>query len=368
MAIPVERVTIIGMGLIGGSLGMALTQSGVVPQVTGVDCNEETLELALQTRAAHHVTSDLKEGIAGAQVVVLATPVGTYPQIITAIKPWLQAGAVVTDVGSAKAGIVTYMEEHLPPGVFFVGGHPMAGSERTGIQAADRYLFENAVYALTPSSQTDPGALKVVNSLVSAIGARVVTLRPEEHDMIVAAVSHLPHLLAVAMVNTAGQVAREYPNTLMLAAGGFRDTTRVASGDSYLWRDICLANDSAILQTINLFRNLLDDLEDTIRQRQEEALVRCFDSAREIRNQIPARMKGILPSIYEVVVTVPDRPGMIGDMAQVLGQAGINIIDIEILRVREGDGGTIRLGFQSQEAADQAVTILRGKGIVAKRR
>ncbi|KKM08816.1 prephenate dehydrogenase [Clostridiales bacterium PH28_bin88] len=368
MRLPVRKVTIIGLGLIGGSLGMAWTQGGAVQEVNGVDMDPEALQMGLETRAIHRGTTDLAEGVKDADIVVLATPVGQVPEMARRISPYLKPGCVVTDVGSTKRGIVDQLEASLPPGVHYVGGHPMAGSEQAGIRAADRYLFENAVYLLTPTTRTSAAALEQVTKLVGATGARVITIDPDEHDLIVAAVSHLPHLLAVALVGTVDRVALAHPEALMLAAGGFRDTTRVAGGNPVMWRDICLANREKLLQMLGYFRRVLDEMETSIEAGDGPDLARRFEQARSVRGQIPAKMKGLLPSLYEVVVTVPDRPGVIGQMARLLGDHDINIIDIEILRVREGEGGSIRLGFQTEPAANRSVEVLRENGIIAKRR
>lgn len=363
-----SRVTIIGLGVIGGSLGMALLQGGTAAEIVGVDTDPDTLQVALETQTVHRGTIDPIEGVRDADLVVIATPIGQIPAVIDRIRAHLRPGTVITDVGSSKEEVVRIVEAALPPGVLYVGGHPMAGSEQTGIRGADRYLFENAFYVLTPTAQTHPEALGLVREMVTAVRAKIIELSPREHDRLVAAVSHLPHLLAVALVNTVAGIARTSNEVFALAAGGFRDTTRVAGGDPVMWRDICLANREMILWAIKDFRRSLDDLENLINNMSGPGLMTEFERARDVRVNIPARMKGFLPGIFELVVTVPDRPGMIARIANILGQRGINIIDIEILRVREGDGGTIRLGFQGETEAVAALAALRDHGIIVKRR
>ncbi len=364
----ISKVAIIGMGLIGGSIGMALTYSGTVEQVTGIDQDSHALQLAMETGAVHTATQDLVAGLSQADVVFLALPVSTIINLGSTIGPLLQPGSVVTDVGSVKQVVVQHMERILPPGISYVGGHPMAGSERVGIQAADRYLLENAAYVLTPTSRTDQRALQVVSHLVQVMGARPIILDPVQHDEMVAAVSHLPHLVATALVQTAAFLDSKCPGTLTLAAGGFRDATRIAGANPVMWRDICLANRGQLLKVMQHFRATLTELEALITDGRGDELMEVFHHACQVRAQIPAKAKGLLPPLAEVVVTVPDRPGMIGHLAQVLGNGGINITDIEILRVREGEGGTIRLGFLTDQSADMAVGLLRASGVVAKRR
>ncbi|MHB1127193.1 MAG: prephenate dehydrogenase/arogenate dehydrogenase family protein [Bacillota bacterium] len=368
MARKVNRAAVVGLGLIGGSLAMAWTQGKAIPEVVGVDLDPESLEIGVETGAIHRGETDLEKGIRHADLIVLAMPVGQMRPVMEQLRPHLRPGMIVTDVGSTKADFVKYMEDNFAGVVDYVGGHPMTGSERGGIEAADKYLFENAVYLLTPTAKTNPEALETVSHLVRAAGARVVTIDPEEHDLMVAAVSHLPHLVAVALVNTVGNLSVDHPQALMLAAGGFRDTTRVAMGDPVMWRDICLTNRDRICEMIRRFRVFLDQIETSVLEHDTGSLMEDFRAAKETRMQIPAKMKGFLPGIFELVVTVPDRPGMIADIARILGAAGINIADIEILRIREGEGGTIRLGFQSEEAVQLALVQLRQQGIIAKQR
>jgi len=363
-----SRVAIIGLGVIGGSLGMALRQGNCVAEVTGVDPNSDARHVALDTRAIHRGTADPEEGVREADLVVIATPIGQISTVVSQIKDYLRPGAVVTDVGSSKEEVVRALELMLPPGVHYIGGHPMAGSEQAGILGADRYLLENAFYVLTPTERTTPEALRLVRDMVAAVRAKLIELSPREHDRLVAAVSHLPHLLAVALVNTVADISRTSQEVFALAAGGFRDTTRVATGDPVMWRDICLANGEMILGALDDFRQVLDTMEGLICSGSGDGLLSEFARARETRSSIPARVKGFLPGIFDLVVTVPDRPGMIAEIANILGQRGINIVDIEILRVREGDGGTIRLGFHGEEAVNEALSALRECGIIVKRR
>ncbi len=363
-----KRVCIIGIGLIGGSLGMAIIGRALAEKVIGVDLSQENLNLAQATGAINTGTSDLLAGVAGADLVVLATPVGTYPELLKKIAPHLAPGTIVTDVGSTKEIVVREAELVLPPTIAFVGGHPMAGSEQVGVLGSDAYLFENAVYLLTPTANTMDQALQKIAKLCTGIGSRVFTFTPEEHDVMVAAVSHLPHLIATTLTNTVGKVQEQYPNTLLLAAGGFRDTTRVAMGSPSMWRDIFLANRKHILALISQYQATLAMLEEQISQGDGDAIYQELESARNLRKQIPTKLKGYWPQLFEIVITVPDQPGMIAKVAAILAEENINIADIEILRVREGEGGTIRLGFTTPGSDEAAVKLLLSRGIIAKQR
>lgn len=244
----------------------------------------------------------------------------------------------------------------------------MAGSEIAGVNGADPYLFENAVYAVTPTRDVDGSVVERLTEFVRQLGAKPVVMDPDEHDLVVAAVSHLPHLAASSLVNTAALVEETSAFTLMLAAGGFRDTTRIASGDPGLWRDICFSNKEKLLEVIGLYRSMVDRVEREISAEDGENFLTFLADAKTVRDTIPRKLKGYWPHLDEVVVTIPDRPGMIGQVAALLGSHGINIDDIEILRVREGEGGSLRLGFAAINVSDRAVGILEGAGLIARKK
>ena len=361
-----QKVVIIGVGLIGGSLGLALKERGLAAEVVGVGRSPENLAVALEYGAIDRV--DQPAGaLPGADLVVLAIPVGTVRQVLAQCRPHFTAATLVTDVGSTKAEVVAVAAELLPPETAFVGGHPMAGSEVAGAAGADPYLFENAYYILTPTATTPGWALERAAALARGVGALVATMSPEEHDAAVAAVSHLPHLVAAALVNAvAGRPGAD--SILHLSAGGFRDTTRIAAGNTTMWRDIFLSNRDALLDLLGSFRSSLKRLEQAVAAEDGEAIMGELDQACRVRSGLPVRRKGYLPVLYEIVVTVPDKPGIIGSMALQLGEAGINITDIEILRVREGEGGTIRLAFATPDEQERAVALLAAKGIPTRRR
>jgi prephenate dehydrogenase len=362
------RVVIIGVGLIGGSLGMAIKRLGLAAQVVGVGRNEANLRTALEVGAVDEITTDAASGVRDTDLVVVATPVSAVAPVVVEISPHLKPGTIVTDVASTKASIVGALEPlGREKGFFFVGGHPMTGSERSGVQSADPFLFENAYYILTRTAETDTGALDRMRDLTESIGARVVELSPEAHDFYIAAVSHLPHCIAATLVNTIGGM-EDRDAVLPFAAGGFRDTTRVAAGDPAMWRDILLTNARGILQMLGLYKSALDELVRLIEAGDAPAVEEWLKQAQSLRQVIPAKSKGYLPELFEIVVTVPDKPGVIAQLAAILGDADINISDIEILRVREGEGGTIRLGFATGTDQDEALRLLRREGIESRKR
>ena len=359
-----EQVVIIGVGLIGGSLGMALRKHRLAKKVVGIDLDPKSLALAQDLGAVDEWDTGyapVKDG----ELVVLAAPIGANLSILEKISPLLPPQAVVTDVGSTKSEFVANAERVLANKNPFVGGHPMAGAESSGVGRADPYLFENAFYLLTPTERTAVQALTRMEALVKGVGAKPMIMDPKTHDIIAAAISHLPHLGAAALVQTAAAVDAEHPATLALAAGGFKDTTRIASGNPGLWKEICYSNKEQIIRMIDQFAGHLFAMRQALAAGLEQEFEEQLVGAKAIRDQIPAKMKGYWPFLDEVIVTIPDRPGTIGEVAAILGAEKINIDDIEILRVREGEGGTLRLGFAKEGSAIRAVEVLKSRGYAA---
>lgn len=285
-----NKITIVGMGLIGGSLGMALVANGIGRQVWGVDIDHDSLEVAAQIKAGHEFTHDLLTGVDNADLVIIATPVGKTIEILQRIAGKLKPGCLVTDVGSVKATVVAAAQDILPQQVEFLGGHPMAGSEMAGIRGADAKLFAQAVYVITPTENTSVQALKKLRLVMETLGAQVVVHSPEEHDLLVAGVSHLPHLVAVALVNTVRSLAEENPGALGLAASGFRDTTRIAGSQSLIWRDIFLQNREATLTLLNRFKHAVSSLEEVVAAEDSGGIELLLEQARITRQGISEKL------------------------------------------------------------------------------
>ena len=271
------NITIIGVGLIGGSIGLALRDSARVRSITGIDSDARTLDTALELGAIDRAAG-LENGVQEADIVFICSPLGTIPDIVRSIRNYLQPGCIVTDVGSAKQAVMDIFMRELPPGIWGIGGHPMAGSEQNGVNAADAYLFENAVYVLTTPPNLHEKVLRTLQDLVTDMGARVILMDAARHDDLVAAISHLPHLTAVALVN---QAATE-PEALVLAAGGFRDTTRVASSDSIMWEDIIRSNRRAIIEQLDGFIAMLIQMREDIQHGETAKIREKLEQARQI--------------------------------------------------------------------------------------
>jgi prephenate dehydrogenase len=352
-----RKAVLIGVGLIGGSMGMALRERNLVKELWGYDQRPEVLIKALAKGAIDRATPKLEEAVMDADLVILAAPVRQSVALLAEIAPLLKEEATVTDVCSTKKIIVM---EAFRVGIArsFIGGHPMAGSERAGVTAASSILLENAIYILTPVKETDQGKLACFKQLIYGIGAQPLILSSAEHDLLTAQVSHLPHLAAVALVEAVRKSSGNGEKALTLAAGGFRDTTRVAMSNPEIWADICLTNKEAILKVLPFFYRELERLQRLICSGKEGELKTVFAEARSFRERVPYRGKGILPPLYELILLVPDSPGVIGKVATLLGEAGVNIAEIEILRVREQEGG-MRLAFRDEEERLAAFEILK---------
>ncbi|MGH2566802.1 MAG: prephenate dehydrogenase/arogenate dehydrogenase family protein [Bacteroidota bacterium] len=355
-----KQITIIGVGLIGGSLGLAIKQRFRGVTITGVD-KPSVLKKALRRGAIDRTAPNLNRAIWQADLVILASPTREILRLIRTVARHAFLRTLFTDVGSVKSAIVERASKYFPGGNF-VGGHPMAGVELSGIEAAHPLLFENAVYVLTPTRRTRKRRLQQLGKFLQQLGARVVVLDAATHDKVAAALSHLPQLTAVALMNAAARRHPQARKRLELAAGGFRDLTRIASSPFEVWQDIVELNSEEIDRAIRLMVNELERYRSLLKNKKLSQLAGHFDNARKLRNAIPRNMKGFLHTLSDVYVYVQDRPGVLATMTGALAKARVNIKDMELLKIREGSGGTFRLSFDSKEVAHKAAKILRRKG------
>jgi len=264
------RIAIIGLGLIGGSIGLALKQANWrEAEVVGCARRQEIGTLALKVGAVDKIELDVRKAVKSADIIIVATPVLTVKDIFTQIAPELASDSIVTDTASTKAQIMQWAEDLLPSGTNFVGGHPMAGKEIQGIKAAEAVLFHSCVYCLTPLPQTKPAAVQTVKDMVKALGAVPLVIGAQEHDTLVAGISHLPLLLSVALVSATTKDS-SWQQMSRLAASGYRDLTRLASGNPEVSADICLSNQDAIISWIDAFIDELQKLRNMIADGNDE--------------------------------------------------------------------------------------------------
>ncbi len=359
-----QTVAIVGTGLIGASLGLALRRRHPDHAVRGGDASPQHTEAAGR-RGALTGAGTPSEVLSQADVAVLAAPLDALPGLLTLAARHLRPGALVTDVGSVK-GAVLDAARVLPQAVRFVGGHPMAGAAVGGPEHADPLLFENAVWALCPS----PGLGDLADDapevlwLVETVGARPVVLDAARHDLVAATISHLPQLLAVALVETAAETGDD---ALGLAAGGFRDMTRIAGSPFSMWGPILRDNRDAVTHVLGAFADRVGALRQSILD-DPEGLAGAFERAGRTRAALPSSSKGFLAPLADVVVWADDRPGFLHGLTGTIAAAGLNLKDAELLRVRVGEVGTFRFGFETADQADRAVEALTSAGYRAEQR
>jgi prephenate dehydrogenase len=284
-----NQVAIVGVGLIGGSLGWALRDREIAKSVIGLGRNPARLALAKKKGAIDFGTTDWKSGVSEADVVVICTPVGKILPIIRELSTHFREGCLVTDVGSTKKSIVEGAEKIFRSRkneVFFIGSHPMAGSEQFGIEAAKKDLYEGSICLVTPTVNSPEKEIHRIEKLWKSVGCRVFEISPELHDQSVAAVSHFPHIIAASLVNTVARLDKRNGKLGKLSAGGFRDTTRIASSLPEIWTDICMENQESILEAIHSFENELHEFKGYIQKKNSKRVYKKFQSAKKYRDKI----------------------------------------------------------------------------------
>ncbi len=282
----INRLAIIGVGLIGGSLARILRDRGEVGEVVGIGRGRANLERAVELGVIDRFSHDPVDGVAGADLVFLATPVCTIADLVRDIASGLAPGCIVTDGGSVKGEIVASCEPLMPPGTFFVGGHPIAGTEKSGVEAAFATLYQHRRCILTPTEATNPEALAKVERMWQIAGSDVVLMDTFKHDRVMGAVSHLPHMVAYSLVNAVGAYDRCDENLLKYSAGGFRDFTRIASSDPVMWRDIAVMNRDALLEMMDFFAGWFADLRRLVESGDSRGLEQFFASSKGYRDGI----------------------------------------------------------------------------------
>lgn len=358
-SLPYKRITIIGVGLIGGSLALAIKHRFPSVYIIGVD-KPQILKRALERNVIDIAERSVERAVRSADLVIIAAPVFAIAKLLPIVAKNITPHAIVTDTGSVKQAIVKQAQKLFPNGNF-IGGHPMAGSEFSGIDAAHPLLFQNAIYILTPTRTTNIKSLRTIAKFFTSLDARIFNIDPATHDSIVAAVSHLPQLVAIALMNTVGKQHPNSPDHLSLAAGGFRDMTRIASSRFRMWKDILSANQKEISKALRLFINQLEKIAATV-DSDPARLSAEFKTSRNLRLHIPQSMKGFMSPLVDLSVFVEDKPGELARLTSSLAKQKINIKDMELLKVREGSGGTFRLSFENRSVSNEAACILQRAG------
>ncbi len=366
MTRPFNTIAIIGVGLIGGSLGRAFRAVDEPPHVFGIEPDPATREWAVangvvtEAFAPDSPRVDAMLGPGGVDLVVIATPVQAAVGWLIRLGT-LGFRGVVTDVASTKSAVFQIADMSLSEDATFIGGHPMAGSERSGVEAASAEMFRGAYYVLTPSPRTDPDVYRRLHSLINSIGARVIAIRPEQHDEAVAAISHVPHVAASALTNLAAERADSGEDVLRLAAGGFKDMTRIAAGSPELWTGIVFDNRDAVVRGVREYTAILEGFATLVDCGDTEGVREWLARAADVRKALPARWVPASERLSVLSVPIVDRPGMVSAVTQAAARHGCNIEDIEIDHTTE-DTAVLRLVLTDEGDAAGLVADLSGQG------
>jgi prephenate dehydrogenase len=351
---PPSRVAIVGTGLIGTSVALAAARAGC--DVTGWDPNPMHAERAAASGGLR-VRSTLDQAVSDAELVVVCAPIAAIPGTVASVLR-LAPAAVVTDAGSIKSQLVAEVAALTAEGdagslARYVPSHPMGGSERSGPEHASASVVDDIVWVVAPSEWSDEGAVATLEGFIRMIGARPVRLSPERHDRLVAVVSHLPQLASTALMGLAATEEADEPEILLLAAGGFRDLTRLAASNPSLWSGIVLANREEIARAIDLFAQRLMDLRAQVAGSRAEDVERTFEEAKRARLRLAAKPQ-VRAGVAVLQVEIPDRPGALALLTSSLGEGGVNIEDLQIVHSPEGGRGTVHVTIAASAAEDAA--------------
>lgn len=350
-----KRVFIIGLGLIGGSLALAIRKGQPNVTITGFDTDPSTMRLAGSLQVIDEAAASVADAAITSDVIILATPVATALKLVDELSELpLKEGAIVTDVGSTKTSIVRQGKKLTDKGVCFIGGHPMAGSHKTGVEASNERLFENAFYVLSPNGQANDSERIKLQNLLKGTRAKFIELNADEHDRFAGLISHLPHMIASGLVHQLAEAEENHPIISQLAAGGFRDLTRIASASPDMWRDILLHNREVLLSLLSDWKSQVQRMESILTDGDPQEIHDFFAKAKASRDQLPSRKKGALLPFYDLFVDIPDHPGVISDVTAILARAGISITNIQIIEARNDMLGVLRLSFRSGEDLELA--------------
>lgn len=356
----------IGLGLIGGSIAKALRANHypctIVVYEKGNSNSTDYLQFALSEGTIDKISYSLIEDFSSCDIIFLCAPIQVNLSYLPQLKACIKDTCILTDVGSVKSimhtAITTHgLEQH------FIGGHPMAGSEKSGYLNSSEYLLENAYYILTPSKKVAKKQVSLITTIIKRINAIPIALDPKEHDSITADISHVPHIIAAELVNLVRESDDPTEKRKLLAAGGFKDITRIASSSPTMWQNICLTNKDSIIHSLKKFQNNLDQVITALDNQDSEYLYQIFESAGIYRNQIP-NSKGIINRIYELFIDITDEPGAIAIIATLLGSNGISIKNIGIIHNREFEQGVLRIELYSEEALLKAKKSLQSHNYV----
>lgn len=351
----------IGLGLIGGSIARALREKFPETRIIAYDINADTLSLALREGIANNTTTAIDASFAECDYIFLCAPVQKNDSNLLAVSRIMKPDCILTDVGSVKGSI----HEHISAAGLescFIGGHPMAGSERVGFANSKASLLENAYYILTPTPLSPSERVAEFKALVKGLGAIPIVLDSKKHDYVTAAISHLPHVVASTLVNLVRDSDSEDGIMKLVAAGGFKDITRIASSSAAMWQQICLTNTENISTLLADYIASLTAFKEALDSRKENTLYEAFDSARIYRDSFISTSRGPIKSSYSINVEIPDKSGSLAQITTLLAKEDISIKNLGISHNRESEDGALHLEFHDEAAKDKACEVLTSIG------
>ena len=357
----------IGLGLIGGSLARAIRKAEPAHRLIAYSADSGETSQALAENVIDTVCLFEDREFSACDMIFLCAPVQNNITYLPFLKETARPDCILTDVGSVK-GIMAEAADACGLSERFIGGHPMAGSEKSGFENSSDYLLENAWYFITPTEVSDPEAVLRYRTLIESIHMLPIILPPQEHDRVVAGVSHLPHILASSLVNTVRHLDGEDEIMKLVAAGGFRDITRIASSSPDVWEQICLTNRSAILDTLDCCIGVIRQARDSIALEDGPTLHRMFSDSRDYRDSIDDTRRGSVPRHFVLYVDIRDEAGGIATITTLLAMNAINIKNIGIIHNREFEEGVLRIEFYDQEARDRSDEILIKRNYLVRKR
>ena len=355
------KVGFIALGLIGGSIAKNIRKKFPDSFITALNRSESTLQSALEDRVIDHGTHTVDDSFRDCDLIFLCGPVDTNIKFLKDLKPYLNKDTILTDVGSVKNKIHEAVEKELPDAVF-IGGHPMAGSEKSGYANSSDHLIENAYYIITPGKNARDEHLKKYKDLVHELKAIPLIMKPELHDRITAAISHVPHMIAYNLVRLVEKEDSPEQYMKAIAAGGFKDITRIASSDPTMWEQICMENPDNMLELMDKYIEIFKETRDLIAERQAEKLHTIFEDAKNYRDSVQDVPLGPIKKSYVMHLDVEDEPGAIAIVATILSSHGLSIKNIGIVHNRIYEEGALRIEFYDRESMALGIADLMEKG------
>lgn len=359
----VRKVLVAGLGLIGGSLAKAMKKDEK-NYIIGYDSDEETITYAINEQIIDESATNFVTAIQQVEIVIIATPISVTIDLLKQLNSIpLTKEVIVSDVSSVKGSVLEVANELTNDQIIFIGGHPMAGSHKTGIQAAKEHLFENAVYVLTPTNNCPESKIEQLKATLKETKSNFIILQPEEHDEMTSVISHFPHLIASSLVHQARKWEQVHAFLPELAAGGFRDITRIASSNPKMWQDIFQHNGDQMSRLLQDWINEMVTLKEFLDKNSKSKMITYLEQAKKYRDGLGVeRTRGALPSYYDIYVDVKDQPGAIAGVVQLLAEEQISLRNIRILEIRDNINGALRLSVTHHRDQQKAFDLLKRHG------